>query len=182
MRESPQAKQAYADYLALGPGRTLSALQAEYLSRTEAVPTRQLSRLKFWSSEFDWQDRLSAIADAEAKAAEDREAAYRRAIMETGYALPHERIQALKELADALKHELTAEGEENRRWVRDVKQIGSGDTAERVDIERFNAAELEQFRGLLDDIAKELGDRKEQVQHGGTVGLRMLIGVDVDSI
>jgi hypothetical protein len=45
--------------------------------------------------------------------------------------------------------------------VPDVKSIGSGEFAERVDLVRFNAALLEQFRGTLDDIAQEVGQRKQ---------------------
>jgi hypothetical protein len=79
--------------------------------------------------------------------------------MEQGLAVDHERVKALKELADTLLDELR---QYDRRWVRDVKQIGSGDSAERVDIERFNASEVEQLRGLLDDIAKEKQERRQR--------------------
>ena len=58
--ESPDAAQAFADYVGLGPGRTLEALAEMYQARTEPVPTRQLSRLKIWSTAFGWQARLTA--------------------------------------------------------------------------------------------------------------------------
>lgn len=178
MKETPRAAQAWADYLALGPERSLEKLAAFYQTRTKPVP---VSTLKLWSTHFDWQGRLKDIAEREAKAAEEREAAYRRSIMEEGYGLAHERVKALKTLAGKLFDELTTEeaapanlwtanayddGQpvqtRNRLWVRDVKQIGSGEGAQRVDIERFNGTEVEQFRGLLDDIAKEVGDRKQR--------------------
>lgn len=177
MRETAKARQAWAHYLAMGPERSLEKLLAEYRLRAEdgeepsrKPPTTRWATLSAWSSSFGWQARLLEIADREARQAEEREAAYRREIMEQGYALSHERVKALKALAEKLYVELTAEGEENRRWVRDVKQIGSGDSATRVDIERFNAAELEQLRGLLDDIAKEKGERQEKHEVTGPGG------------
>lgn len=47
-------------------------------------------------------------------------------------------------------------------WVADVKSIGSGEFAERVDIERFNSALVEQYRKVLEDIAKETGGRVQK--------------------
>jgi len=167
VRETPRAQQAWADYLALGPGRSLAGLLERYQNAPKASPTTRLATLKAWSVAYGWQARLSEIADREAREAEEREAAYRREIMDSGYALIHERIQSMKRLADVLFAELTEEGENNRRWLPDVKQIGSGEHAERVDILRFNHQEVEQFRGLLDDIAKELGARKDVHLHQG---------------
>jgi hypothetical protein len=43
-----------------------------------------------------------------------------------------------------------------------VKQIGGGQYAERVDIERFNAPLISEYRGILDDIARETGGRRSQ--------------------
>lgn len=166
--ETPRALRAWADYLALGPGRTLESLLNLYQTLPKP-PTKQLTTLKVWSSSHDWQARLVLIAAEEVAAAAEREAAYRRQILEEGYAQPHKRIEALKALAGALFEELTRETE-RRLWVKDVKQIGQGDAAERVDIERFNAAEVEQFRGALDDIAKETGGRVNKTELTGANG------------
>lgn len=167
MKESPRARQAWADYLALGPDRSLEKLLAHYQRRTGSVPTRQLSRLKRWSTDHGWQSRLAAIADAAAKEAAEAEATYRRSILEEGFGLAHERVKALKALAAELLDDVTRGG---RRWLPDVKQIGSGEMAERVDLERFNASEVEQLRGLLDDIAREKGDRKAKHELTGKDG------------
>ena len=155
LRETPRARQAWADYVAMGPGRSLEALLKRYQSESNPV-TNRLATLKKWSVVYQWQARLAAIAEQEAREAEEREATERRAVMEEGYALGYRRVRDLKVLAERLFAELTAEGDDNRLWVRDVKQIGGGQYAERVDIERFNAAEVEQLRGLLSDIAKEI--------------------------
>ena len=86
--------------------------------------------------------------------------------MESGYALAWERVRALKELADTLFAELQ---DPSLRWVREVKVVGSGKNAREIVVERFNAAEIEQLRGVLADLAKETGGRKDiQVVTGDT--------------
>jgi hypothetical protein len=178
--ETPRAAQAWADYLALGPDRSLTRLAEQYQKHTESSPAVTLRQLKKWSTQHDWQGRLKAIADAQAREAEERQAEYIRSIMETGFGLPHERVALLKGLAATLQDELTrARG--NRRWVKDVKGIGKGEDFERVVIKRFNRAEFETLRGLLDDIAAETGGRikKQQTEisgpGGGAIAIREVI-------
>jgi hypothetical protein len=67
----------------------------------------------------------------------------------------------LKELADTLLADLR---DPAKRWLRDVKGIGQGENWTQIEIERFNAAELEQLRGLLADIAKETGGRPKTIR------------------
>lgn len=145
----------------MGQGRSLDKLHARYRAATTAVPTRRIGTLKCWSGMFDWQDRLKAIADDQVAAAVAAEAARIREIMASGFAQPHERVAVLKELASTLLDDLRAE---DKRWLRDIKGIGAGDNWTQVDVVRFNAAELEQLRGLLDDIAKETGGRPKTVR------------------
>jgi hypothetical protein len=57
-QESNRSLEAFEDYWLLGPSRSLAALAEEYQSSTKPVPTRQLSRLKIWSQQFDWQGRI----------------------------------------------------------------------------------------------------------------------------
>lgn len=73
MRETARARQAYADYLALGPDRSLEKLLKVYQRRPKKAPTRQLAVLKRWSAAFGWQSRLMDIAVREATEAERRE-------------------------------------------------------------------------------------------------------------
>ena len=49
-------------------------------------------------------------------------------------------------------------------WVPDVKAIGSGPLAERVDLVQFNAALFHEIRATFDDIAKELGERVKKAE------------------
>jgi hypothetical protein len=59
MKESAAALRAFSDYLAQTPPRSLERLAEAYQRRTEGVPpTRQLSRLKEWSQQHCWQERV----------------------------------------------------------------------------------------------------------------------------
>lgn len=157
--ESAKAIQACNDFLRLGAGRTLPALLEKYTqAHQDAPPTKSLDTLKRWSTRFSWVDRAVAY-DA---TWEQRKNAERQAVMEYGLALDYERTKKLMRLADFLEdqiYETDADGNHPNVWVPDVKSIGSGEDAERVDIERFNAPLLAQFRGVLEDIAKEAGGR-----------------------
>jgi hypothetical protein len=57
-------------------------------------------------------------------------------------------------------------------WLPDVKQVGSGENAERVDIVKFNSALIAEYRSTLADLAAETGGRrqKQEVEHTGKNG------------
>lgn len=115
-----------------------------------------------------WPQRAAAF-DAHVAELARAELAQREAeVLANGYALYFERIDDLKELAKLLWDEINIE---DRRWLPDVKQIGRGKDAERVDIVRFNSALIEQFRRTLDDIAAELGERIKGLELSGSVGV-----------
>jgi len=118
-----------------------------------------LNTLKGWCARYAWQARAD-LYDAQI---ERRKTERAERIMQSGLALDHERVQKLKRLARVVEGQLYEQAEDGRYrsiWLPDVKQIGSGDNAERVDLEKFNAAIIEEFRGVLDDLAKETGGRK----------------------
>lgn len=81
--------------------------------------------------------------------------------LKIGFALREYRVAKLNQLAEKIFEELTEETE--KWWLPQVKGIGQGDNFERVDYAEFNKSELETFRGLLDDIAAEVGDRLKKV-------------------
>ncbi len=67
-----------------------------------------------------------------------------------------ERVRRLADLAERLEHDL-----KTKLWtLANIKGRGK----DRLKIMEFNAAEIAQYRGLLDDIARELGDRKNNVK------------------
>jgi len=55
-------------------------------------------------------------------------------------------------------------------WLDQVKGIGSGDVAQIVDYEEFNKGEVDAYRGVLDDIAKEMGHRVQRQEVSGPGG------------
>jgi phosphopantetheinyl transferase (holo-ACP synthase) len=78
----------------------------------------------------------------------------------SGFALKEARVQALQTLANMMYRDLT----EGFLWLDQVKALGAGPSMEIVDYEDFNTAEMQQLRGVFDDIAKELGHRKTVVR------------------
>lgn len=54
-----KAAEAFADYVELGPGRSLSRLASVYKSSTIPTPTKTLRTLTGWSSKYQWQARIS---------------------------------------------------------------------------------------------------------------------------
>jgi hypothetical protein len=87
--------------------------------------------------------------------------------LKTGFALKEKRVEVLSELAERMAEELLKGG---RLWLEQVKALGSGEFMQIVDYEEFNGAEVAQLRGTLDDIAKEVGDRKTKLEHTGKDG------------
>jgi len=163
--ERNKAVQACNDYLRLGPGRSLAKLLRRYQIGPEAPPTKRLNTLKDWSTSFDWQARAVAYdADIERQKNE-----YVQQIMKSGLALAHERVTKLKTLAEHLEKELYRRKDGQivgfRRknvWVPDKKMIGKGEAAEPVDIVRFNPALFDEYRGTMDDLARETGGRRQR--------------------
>lgn len=157
----------------------MEALLKRYQSEPSA-PTHRLATLKGWSRRFGWQARLQEISDQAAADATAGERQRVREIMETGFATAHERVAVLKELAGTLLEDLR---DPEKRWLRDVKGIGQGDNWTQVDIVRFNAAELAEFRALLDDIAKETGGRPKTIRVDIEQRIRIMavqMGLDPD--
>ena len=179
--ETDRAVQACNDYLRMGPGRSLSKLLTKYTKvHKNTQPTESFDTLKRWSAEFDWRARASAY-DAEQDSIKNEK---RRKIFEQGIALDYERVTKLKRLAGFLEKQIfdtlsaleeiadsepvsaSQPGFENYKvWLPDVKQVGSGEFAERVDIVRFNAPLISEYRAVFADLAAETGGRRQKVDH-----------------
>lgn len=134
------------------------------------APTLSLDTLKGWSSQYNWTER-AALYDL---AWEEEKEAARRAVMDEGFGLDYERTRGLKRLARLLEgmifessappSGLEVQDSEALKyhniWVHDVKSIGAGEDAERVDLVKFNSALIKEWRGVLDEIASETGGRR----------------------
>lgn len=95
-----------------------------------------------------------------------------------GFALKEKRILALDRLAHNVLRDLKKTG----LWLLQGFEIkGSGDEAEYIQILKFNSAEIDSFRSLLDDIAREQGARNARglaldIPPGGRI--KFIVGVD----
>lgn len=178
--ESDAAITACNDWLRMGSGRTIPALLNNYqqlitFQKGYKPPSTSYLTLRTWSSNYDWPERAK-VFDAEWEARKTAEA---EAVQNYGLALQYERVRELYQLAALLKgqiyelsepHPVTGRVSFANLWVADVKSIGSGEYAERVDIERFNSALIEQYRKVLEDIAKEIGGRVNKQELTGANG------------
>ena len=179
--ESQKAILACNDFLRLGAGRKQVVLIRKYAEMQESSPpTRSRATLSRWSSDFDWPAR-SVDYDV---AIDEEKTAYAQHMLREGLALDYERVAELKDLFALLSKQLLEEGEDgelHNLWLPDIKTVGSGKDAERVDIERYNSPLISDIRGLLDDLAKETGGRTKgiDITSAGSV-LKAYIGVNPD--
>lgn len=175
--ESDKAVIACNDYLRMGAGRSLQNLVDQYKNgigsgsdRDGKPPTKRATTLREWSANFSWQDRAKAYDAQLEQEKNDALAARRREVFEEGLALDFERVIKLKDLAKDLEDQIKEVDEDHPHkrpnvWVRDVKQIGGGEFAQEVEIYRYNSALISDYRGVLDDLAKETGGRKQKQEH-----------------
>lgn len=98
----------------------------------------------------------------------------------TGLALKEERVKRLTLLAAMMEEDLFG----GVLWTNDLKSIGSGDQQQVVEFEEFNGAEVQQYRGVIDDIAKETGGRVQRQEHTGADGgaIQQEVKITDDSI
>lgn len=182
--ESDAAIVACNDFLRLGAGRKISTLIQSYsnklkIKRGYEPPTDSAGTLYQWSLKFNWDERASEYdATWEARKNEERNQVFNQSL-----ALDFGRVKELIELAELLKEQIYEQDEDgnfHNVWNPDVKSIGSGEFAERVDIERFNPALIEQYRATLKDIADEVGGRVKKQELTGKDGGALTIKVVYD--
>lgn len=125
-------------------------LQSDEINLRAAVfdPPFDVSR-----QQVDWyrSTRAKSIAAMSASAEHDA--------LTTGLALKSNRVMKLQQLATLMEADIFG----GFLWTDQVKMIGSGPFAKEVDYEEFNTAEVQQYRGTLDDIAKEMGHRRQGI-------------------
>lgn len=165
MDETPRAAAAFREYCFLGPGRSLAKL-LEHLRQSGGKVTVRLRTLETWSSQYSWQERIKAWDEEQFKAEEEAIAEERKRVLRSEYALMHKRVELLnrkvKQLVDITDDEETI-------WLDDVKSVGSGPGAERVDLKTFNADAFKELREYLDDIAAEMGERIKKKELSVTI-------------
>lgn len=97
MRETPRAAAAFADYCAMGPGRSLRKL-------ADKTGTK-LAQLGQWSTRFAWQERITAYDQQRADDRAKRREAQREAMEDRQARIAREQLeiatQRTRELAEA---------------------------------------------------------------------------------
>ena len=168
-----KAYSAFGDYCQMGVSRSLRKLHEHYKGQIRSgsgtnIPTQYLSTLSRWSSRNSWQERV-----------EEYDLAMRTISQESlekevfdGAAKPANRIHKLKKLTEDIGRMIYATDDEFEAdhpghrpflWLKESKIIGSGVAAREITNYRYNSAIIGDFRGLLDDLARETGGRKQLV-------------------
>lgn len=83
-----------------------------------------------------------------------------------GYATKEHRVYKLSLLAAMMEQDLLG----GILWTNQVKGIGGAENFEVVEYEEFNKAEVDSYRGVLDDIAAETGGRVRKAEVTGAGG------------
>jgi len=91
-----------------------------------------------------------------------------------GLAIRERRVALLQQLAETMREDLF---EKKLLWTSQVKGIGGAGNFERIEYEEFNSGEVQQLRGVLDDIAAELSERAKKLEHSGPDGSPIQIGL-----
>ena len=113
-----------------------------------------------WRQQVDYYRKTRNVEIAELIKAGEQEA------LSEGLALKAVRVIRLKQLAALMEKDLLG----GFLWLDQVKGVGSGDIAQIVDYEEFNKAEVDAYRGVLDDIAKEMSQRVQRQEVSGPDG------------
>ena len=83
--------------------------------------------------------------------------------LKSGLSIKEKRVALLHDLAEKLRADLFEGG---RLWLDQAKAVVN----ERFEYQEFNGAEVAQLRGLLSDIADEVGGRTQKMEHSGPNG------------
>lgn len=145
------------------PVRSIAAVyQDEYLSKNHEKPRSNAPGDWYeQAKQWQWEERAAAWDAYQDEQLEKYILAERKKVLKSRYALMHKRVQELDELAALLRKEIH---EKEKYYLIDVKQIGYGEFAERVDIEIFNDKLISEFRATLADIAAEMGERVKKTE------------------
>ena len=135
MKETNKARSAFEEYYNMGPGRSIHKLHALYQTQPETRPTRHISTLKSWSTNHGWQKR---VQQRDLEIAEVALEGIKELATRTGYAVFQKRIYDLGKLAEKIFEGLSIAKPQN--YLPAIKE----------------------FRGLLGDIAAEMGERESK--------------------
>jgi hypothetical protein len=139
-------------------GRSVSAVfKAEVSEGSRA--NQSLEVYGYWyeyAKKYNWQERAAAY-DANWIEEQDKIIAQEKEkVLRSGFALQYKRIQSLDRLLNKL---IEMTDDEDKIWIPDVKAIGNGPGAERVDLVNFNAPLFTLIDKYKASLAAEMGER-----------------------
>jgi hypothetical protein len=146
-------------------GRSVAAVFREEMRGNERnePPGRWYEESKKWN----WEARATEWDAFQTEETEKVIARERALVLRSGFALQHKRVLALDRLANKLI-EMTED--EDKVWIPDVKAIGNGPGAERVDLVNFNAPLFTLIEKYQASIAAEMGERVKKTELTGKDG------------
>lgn len=108
------------------------------------------------AKQWRWEERAAAWDALVDEEIEKTIQAEKKHVLRKNFALMHKRVQELDRLVKKL---IDYTDNEERVWVPDVKAIGNGPDAERVDLVNFNAPLFMSIDKYFKSIAEEVGGR-----------------------
>lgn len=157
----------FTAFLRMGTRRSVNAVYRKEHRKTPKSTDNTGSDWYNAAKEWQWQERARAYNEHQ-RAEEDRIIAEEREkVLRSGFALQHKRIQALNRLTNKL---IAMTNDEDKIWMPDVKSVGTGPTAERVDLLQFNAPLFTLIDKYLASIAAEMGERVKKKELTGKDG------------
>ncbi|MBA4421301.1 MAG: hypothetical protein C0391_09150 [Anaerolinea sp.] len=141
----------FTEYRMLGPNRTLVDTYRKLRPDQPLPASNRLHIPGGWkdnAGKWRWKERAEAWDTELYRVSIAQEEARQRDVLTTGLPIKANRVEALNELAKKLCKEAM---DPNKRWL---KEIRGG-----LEVIHFNAGLIEQCRGVLADIAKEMGHR-----------------------
>lgn len=133
--------------------RSVNAVyEEEETEKYGRVRTKIAGKWYEMAKQWEWDGRAAEWDKHRITERDKQIAAEEAEVMKEQYALKHERIKHLNEVARLLKEEVE---DINKRWLDDVKAVGF----EAHHLKQFNSELLKEYREYLSDIADEMGER-----------------------
>lgn len=151
--ERKRTQQGEDEKIRKGPGIDINLEQE--------LPKEAPGKWRAMARKHQWVERASAWDAAQIAEIEKSVAAEKARTLLTDYTLMYRRVAQLNEQAKQL---IAILDDPSKVWMPDVKAVGTGEFAERVDLVTFNAALYHEIRATFDDIAKELGERIKKAE------------------
>lgn len=149
-------------------GRSIAAVfQEEETEKNREKPrTKPTGDWYEIAEKWNWEDRAAEWDAFQTEEAERVIARERAIVLRSGFALQHKRVQALDKIANKLIDMIE---DEDKVWLPDVKAIGNGPSAERVDLVNFNAPLFSLIEKYQASIAAEMGERVKKTELTGNL-------------